>query len=90
MTVQVTDGKDEGGNPDDSVDAEIEVVIEVTDVNEPPEFEILYVAIAVGQTTLPNVNIGEPVQAIDPESAELTYSLGGTDAGLFEIDASTG
>ena len=88
--MQVTDGLDEGGNPDDSVDAEIEVVIEVTDVNEPPEFEILYVAIAVGQTTLPNVNIGEPVQAIDPEASELTYSLGGTDAGLFEIDASTG
>ena len=26
----------------------------------------------------------------DPEASELTYSLGGTDAGLFEIDASTG
>ena len=90
VTVQVTDGKDAGGNADDSDDAEIEVVIEVTDVNEPPEFEILYVAIAVGQTTLPNVNIGEPVQATDPEASELTYSLGGTDAGLFEIDASTG
>ena len=78
------------GNADDSIDAEIDVVIEVIDVNEPPEFEVLYVAIAVGETTLPNVNIGEPVQATDPESAELTYSLGGTDAGLFEIDASTG
>ena len=66
------------------------MVIEVIDVNEPPVFEVLYVAIAVGETTLPNVNIGEPVQATDPEAAELTYSLGGTDAGLFEIDASTG
>ncbi len=90
VTVQVTDGLDEDGNPDDSVDAEIDVVIEVTDVNEPPEFEVLYVAIAVGETTLPNVNIGEPVQASNPEATNLTYSLGGTDAGLFEIDASTG
>ena len=70
VTVQVTDGEDVEGNADDSIDAEIDVVIEVIDVNEPPEFEVLYVAIAVGVTTLPNVNIGEPVQAIDPEAHE--------------------
>ena len=31
-----------------------------------------------------------PGTMTDPESAELTYSLGGTDTGLFDIDASTG
>ena len=31
-----------------------------------------------------------PGTLTDPEASELTYSLGGTDAGLFEIDASTG
>ena len=37
--VQVTDGQDADGNPDNSVDAEIGVNITVTDVNEPPEFD---------------------------------------------------
>ncbi len=33
---------------------------------------------------------GEPVAAADPDGDTLTYSLGGDDAGSFEIDASTG
>ena len=31
-----------------------------------------------------------PGTLTDPEATKLTYSLGGVDAGLFEIDASTG
>ena len=34
--------------------------------------------------------IGEPVAAADPDGDTLTYSLGGENAGSFEIDASTG
>ena len=36
VTVQVTDGKDAGGNADTSVDDTIGVTITVTNVNEPP------------------------------------------------------
>ena len=35
-------------------------------------------------------NVGEPVTATDPEGSALAYALGGADAGLFEIDSSTG
>ncbi len=35
-------------------------------------------------------NVGEPVTATDPEGSALTYALGGADAGLFEVDSSTG
>ena len=35
-------------------------------------------------------DVGEPVTATDPEGSALTYALGGADAGLFEVDSSTG
>ena len=35
-------------------------------------------------------NVGEPVTATDPEGSALTYALGGADAGLFEVNSSTG
>ena len=38
LTVQVTDGRDENGDPDTSVDDSIDVTIRITDVNEPPVF----------------------------------------------------
>ena len=34
-------------------------------------------------------NIGDPVSAIDPESAELTYALSDADSGLFVLDVSS-
>ena len=90
LVVQVTDGQDEDGNPDDSPDAEIEVTITVSDVNEPPEFEVLYVWFEVEENTAALTNVGDPILAFDPELAELTYSLVGDDAGLFEFDPLTG
>ena len=90
IVVQVTDNTDSGGNVDDSVDAEIGVTITVTDVNEPPEFELPAMLIEVRENTEANAEIGDPVAAIDPESTELTYSLAGTDSGLFSIDDSSG
>ncbi len=90
IVVQVTDNTDSGGNVDDSVDAEIGVIITVTDVNEPPEFELPAMLIEVRENTEANAEIGDPVAAIDPESTELTYSLAGTDSGLFSIDDSSG
>ena len=35
-------------------------------------------------------NVGEPVTATDPEGSAIAYALGGADAGLFEVDSSTG
>ena len=75
---------------DDSVDAEIVVNITVTDINEPPEFEGLYVRVAVEENTPASTNVGDPVLAVDQEMDELTYSLAGPDADLFEVDPSTG
>ena len=90
LVVQVTDGQDDDGNADDSVDAEIPVTVTVTDVNEAPEFESLYVWIEVEENTAALANVGDPILAIDPELDELTYSLVGADAGLFVLDPSTG
>ena len=47
VTVQVTDGKDAGGNADTSVDDTIGVTITVTNVNEPPEFDTASVSLTV-------------------------------------------
>ena len=90
LVVLVTDGQDEDRNPNDSVDAEIGVTVMVTDINEPPEFEVLYVWFEVEENTAAQTNVGEPILAVDPELAELTYSLVGADAGLFDFDPITG
>ena len=50
----------------------------------------------VPENTPPGVNIGDPISATDDDEGTLefgdplTYSLGGTDAASFDIDASTG
>ena len=90
LVVLVTDGQDGDGNPDDSVDAEIDVTIMVTDINEPPEFEVLYVWFEVEENTAALTNVGDPILAADPEIAELTYSIVGADAALFDFDPLTG
>ncbi len=62
-----------------------------TPPNRPPEF-------ADGETTNRSVvqgtesgtAIGRPVSASDPDGDKLTYTLGGTDAASFDIDAATG
>ena len=90
LSLQVTDGVDGDGNADDSVDDEIGVTVMVTNVNEPPEFLSLTVELEIDENTSANTNIGGPIVAIDPESPQLTYSLGGVDAGSFGIDAASG
>ena len=65
--------------------------IEVTDVNEAPEFSA-----ETATRTLPENSgagvavVGGTVTATDDDSDTLTYSLTGTDAASFEIDSSTG
>ena len=47
---------------------------------------------SVPENTPTGTNIGDPVSAIDPDGSEvaLTYSLGGMNADMFEIDSGTG
>ena len=67
-----------------------------TQTNRPPEFAAETDTRSIEENTPPGVSIGVPVSATDDdEDTEefgntLTYSLGGTDAALFDIDPSTG
>ena len=88
--MQVTDGKDEGGNADTSVDDEIGVIIAVKNIVEPGEDISLGIQLKIGENTPVNSNIGAPVQATSPESVDLTFSLGGIDSPFFDIGFSTG
>ena len=44
----------------------------------------------IAENTAADENIGDPVAATDDDDASLTYSLGGTDAGSFNIVESSG
>ena len=91
VTVSVHDGLDAAGGADTTVDDTITVTINITDVNEPPQFPSTENgARSVAENTAANQDIGTPVTANDPENDDLTYSLGGTDAADFDIDTSTG
>ena len=63
------------------------VRVEVTDVNEPPEFDEGTTATRnVGENAGPNEDVGAPVEATDPEDDALNYNLTGTDDDAsFEI-----
>ena len=83
VTVSVSDGN--GGS--DSID----VTINVTDVNDAPEFNEGSTATrSVDKGTYPSLDLGAPVSATDADDDTLEYSLGGTDAALFEIDSTNG
>ena len=90
VEVHVSDRKDAQGVTDTVVDATIPVTITVTNVNEPPAFTEAAPARSVPENTAAGVDIGAPVTATDPEGDTLTYSLGGTDAGDFRVDTSSG
>ena len=85
VTVSVADGN--GGT--DSID----VTITIIDVNEnrPPAFYRGIRSLSIAENTAPGVNIGDPVSATDPDTADtLTYTLGGVDAESFDIISSSG
>ena len=97
VTVSVKDGFAEDTSEDNEVDDTIEVIITVTDANDPPDFTG---AIAQGETSIARSvpentaggePVGDPVAATDADSGDtLTYALEGTDASSFEIDTETG
>ena len=83
VTVSVSDGN-EGS-------ASIDVAISVTDVNETPSFPTERATRTVVENTVSDTNIGDPLQATDPDSGDtLTYSLHRGDATAFRINPNTG
>lgn len=69
----------------------IDVTVTVTNFNEPPQFPASDSGTrSVTENTAAGQNVGAPVSASDPENDSLTYTLSGTDAGHFDINASTG
>ena len=81
--------------------ASIPVTINVTDVsvaegdpvptNTAPAFASATAARSVAENTAAGGNIGAPVAAVDTDTGEvLTYTLSGTDAASFGINAATG
>ena len=77
-------------DPNAPGDYDVSVTINVTDVNEPPQFSSATATRSVAENSASGTNIGAVVAATDPESDTLTYSLSGTDASSFSISSTTG
>ena len=77
-------------NPNAPGSYTVPVTINVTDVNEAPQFSGATATRSVAENSAAGTNVGAVVTATDPEGDTLTYSLTGTDAGKFDIGAATG
>ena len=77
--------RDDDGNEDF-----IRVTVNVTNVNEPPKFNIHSRYRSIGEQREGPVNLGAPITAVDDAGDTSTYSLGGPDANLFSINSTTG
>ena len=62
----------------------------LTATNAAPEFSGDTATREVPENSAPGTNVGDPVTATDADDDTLAYSLEGTDAASFDIDASTG
>ena len=82
ITIKATD--------DESLSDTIIVQVTVAGQNEPPTFPGATTSRDIPENTPEGQSIGSPVRASDPERDDLTYSLGGSDAGHFDISTSTG
>ena len=61
-----------------------------TATNAPPEFADETADRSVPENSPPGIGVGKPVTATDADNDTLTYSISGTDAGLFGIDRVSG
>ena len=77
-------------DPNAPGDYNIPVTINVTDVNEIPEFPGPTASRSVAENSPAGTNVGAAVTATDPEGDTLTYSMSGTDASSFNIGSTTG
>ena len=94
VTVWVSDGKASNGDAEDPPqdDTYIDVIIEVTDLNEMPVFDANSpVEYEIVENTDADTNIDAALSASDEDQNEtLTYGLTGTDAASFDIDTTSG
>ena len=89
VSVEVTDGKNADGTSNTAMDDSITVTINVTDVNEAPEFDAATATRSVAENSAADTDVGAVIMATDPDAdATLTYSLSGADASSFTIDGS--
>ena len=89
VSVEVTDSKSADGTSNPAMDDSIIVTINVTDVNEAPEFDAAAATRSIAENSAATTNVGAVITATDPDAdATLTYSLSGTDASSFTIDSS--
>ncbi len=96
VTVTVAAASSGGGaqgasvSPNNPGNYVIPVTINVTDVNEGPEFSDDTATRSIAENSAVGTNVGAVVTATDPEGDTITYSLTGTDAAKFSIDSATG
>ena len=70
-----------------STHVSVEVAVTVTDVNEPPAFELESAEFSVEENASANRRVGRAFVVIDPDDGDSrTFSVEGKDAGLFHID----
>ena len=82
VTIAVSDG---------SLTDTINVTINISNLNDAPMFtEGGSTTRKVAEKTLEGVEIGTAIVATDADKDTLTYTLGGTDANIFEVDNTTG
>ena len=82
VTVTVSDG---------SQNDTITVTINVTNANDAPVFAATNdTALTIAENTAAGTNIGTAFAASDEDTDTLTFSLGGTDAGSFDIGSGSG
>ena len=84
--VNVRDGKDASGQPDNSIDDSITVTITVNDVNEAPSIRD-YRIINVDEGT---EGVFHTFDAGDPEDGPIKWTIEGVDAGAFLLDEDAG
>ncbi len=90
VTASYTDGQGSGKT---SVGTSDNPVRDTPDSNVAPTFSSKTATRNVNEGSAAGVNIGTPVSATDADAGDanlLTYSLSGTDAGLFNINRATG
>ena len=90
LVALVTDGKDETGEVDESIDDEIGVIVAVTNVREPGEAASSNFQLTILENAPVLTAVGPPIEAEAPDGAELRYSLTGADAASFEIGPLSG
>ncbi len=70
-----------------STQVSIEVIVRVTDVNEPPAFELESAAFSVEENASGNRRVGGALAVTDPDEGDSrTFSVEGEDADLFHTD----